>query len=64
MRVLLVEDDPIIGDGACMGLKQHGCAVDWVTTNADARLALKAETFDAIVPDLGLRRQKRNSKKM
>jgi len=54
MRVLLVEDDPIIGDGACMGLKQHGCAVDWVTTNADARLALKAETFDAIVPDLGL----------
>jgi two-component system OmpR family response regulator/two-component system response regulator QseB len=30
MRILLVEDDPLLGDGLRAGLRQHGFQVDWV----------------------------------
>jgi two-component system OmpR family response regulator/two-component system response regulator QseB len=56
MRILLVEDDPLLGDGLQAGLKQAAFAVDWVRDGATARLALEAEPFAAVVLDLGLPR--------
>jgi two-component system OmpR family response regulator/two-component system response regulator QseB len=54
MRVLLVEDDPLLGDGLRAGLGQAGFAVDWVRTGSDAVHALDAEAVAAVVLDLGL----------
>lgn len=56
MRILLVEDDPQLGDGLTVGLRQGGFAVDWVKDGAAADHALKTETFDLAVLDLGLPR--------
>ena len=55
MRVLLVEDDALLGDGIRAGLRQAGFEVDWVRNGADAAHAAETEeTFAAIVLDLGL----------
>jgi DNA-binding response OmpR family regulator len=54
MRILLVEDDPQLGDGLTVGLRQAGFAVDWVKDGAAADQALATETFDLVVLDLGL----------
>jgi two-component system OmpR family response regulator/two-component system response regulator QseB len=54
MRVLLVEDDPQLGDGLTVGLRQSGFAVDWVKDGSAADQALSTETFDVVVLDLGL----------
>lgn len=54
MRVLLVEDDYLLGDGLRAGLQQQGFAVDWVRDGADALHAAAAEPYAAIVLDLGL----------
>lgn len=54
MRVLLVEDDIHLGDALRTGLVQLGYAVDWVKDGAAAENALKIETFDIVVLDLGL----------
>lgn len=54
MRILLVEDDPQLGDGLTVGLRQSGFAVDWVRDGHAADLALHAESFDLVVLDLGL----------
>jgi DNA-binding response OmpR family regulator len=54
MRILLVEDDTLLGDGIKAGLKQTGFAVDWVTDGHAARLALETEEYCLIVLDLGL----------
>jgi two-component system OmpR family response regulator/two-component system response regulator QseB len=56
MRILLVEDDPLLGDGLTIGLRQAGFAVDWVKDGNSADHALQAETFDLVVLDLGLPR--------
>ena len=56
MRILLVEDDPQLGDGLTVGLRQAGFAVDWVRDGNAADLALHAENFDLVVLDLGLPR--------
>jgi DNA-binding response OmpR family regulator len=56
MRILLVEDDPQLGDGLTVGLRQSGFAVDWVKDGALAAHALETETFDLVVLDLGLPR--------
>jgi two-component system OmpR family response regulator/two-component system response regulator QseB len=56
MRILLVEDDPQLGDGLMVGLRQAGFAVDWVRNGHAADLALSTETFDLVVLDLGLPR--------
>ncbi len=56
MRILLVEDDPQLGDGLTVGLRQVGFAVDWVKDGAAADLALKAESYGLMVLDLGLPR--------
>jgi two-component system OmpR family response regulator/two-component system response regulator QseB len=56
MRVLVVEDDPLLGDGIQAGLVQAGFAVDWVRDGVAADAALRAGTPDAVVLDLGLPR--------
>ncbi len=54
MRILLAEDDPQLGDGLMVGLRQSGFAVDWVRDGAAADHALGCEDFDLLVLDLGL----------
>lgn len=58
MRVLLVEDDELLGDGIRSGLKHYGHTVDWVKDGRSANdiLTAKHESFDIIVLDLGLPR--------
>ena len=57
MRVLLVEDDPMIGRAVCAGLQGGGYAVDWVRDGAAAELALLHGPYDLTVLDLGLPRK-------
>lgn len=54
MRVLVVEDDVLIGDGLKVGLSQLDFAVDWLRSGAEASGALDAAPYDAVVLDLGL----------
>lgn len=54
MRVLLVEDDELLGDGLRAGLIQYGYVADWLKDGISADQALKTENFDIIVLDLGL----------
>lgn len=56
MRILLVEDDPQLGDGLTIGLRQSGFAVDWLKDGHSADIALQSECFDLLVLDLGLPR--------
>ena len=56
MRILLAEDDPQLGDGLTVGLRQDGYAVDWVKDGIAADLALQNEGYDLLVLDLGLPR--------
>jgi two-component system OmpR family response regulator/two-component system response regulator QseB len=56
MRILLVEDDPELGDGLTVGLRQAGFAVDWLRDGHVADQALHSESFDFVVLDLGLPR--------
>lgn len=56
MRILLAEDDPQLGDGLTVGLRQDGYAVDWVKDGMAADHALASESFDLLVLDLGLPR--------
>ena len=54
MRILLAEDDPLLGDGLRAGLRQQGFQVDWVRDGAAAERELRAEPYAAAVLDLGL----------
>ena len=54
MRILLAEDDPLLGDGLRAGLRQLGFVVDWVRDGAAAERELRAEPYAAAVLDLGL----------
>ncbi len=57
MRILLVEDDALLGDGVRSGLRLVDYAVDWVRDGESARLALLDQKYDACVLDLGLPRR-------
>ncbi len=57
MRLLLVEDDALLGDGVRAGLKLADYAVDWVRDGDSARRALLDHAYDACVLDLGLPRR-------
>ena len=57
MRVLLVEDDPMIGKAVQQGLTHAGMAVDWVLDGRSAELSLAQGVYDAAVLDLGLPRK-------
>jgi two-component system response regulator QseB len=57
MRLLLVEDDPMIGASVQRGLKQDGYTVDWVRDGTAAELALGNGVYELILLDLGLPRK-------
>ncbi len=54
MRLLLVEDDEMIGEAACELLRAEHYAVDWVRDGSHADNVLRAERFDLVLLDLGL----------
>lgn len=56
MRILVVEDDAVLGDALQHGLTQAGYAVDWVRDGIQAQQALSSEPYAAVVLDLGLPR--------
>lgn len=51
MRVLLVEDDELLGDGLQQGLIQQGYAVDWLQRGDEAETALRTHTYECVVLD-------------
>lgn len=54
MRILLAEDDALLGDGLRAGLRQRGFQVDWVRSGDVAERELRAQPYEAAVLDLGL----------
>lgn len=54
MRILLIEDDGLIGDGIKNGLEKLGFTVDWFSDGNDGHEALFQAQYDAVVLDLGL----------
>ncbi|MDH5691744.1 MAG: response regulator [Gammaproteobacteria bacterium] len=54
MRLLIVEDDPLLGEGIQAGLSQEGYAVDWVEDGEAADTALITNEYELMVLDLGL----------
>ncbi len=57
MRVLVVEDDPMIGRAVVAGLHDGGYAVDWVRDGAEAEIAIANGVYDLALLDLGLPRR-------
>lgn len=57
MRVLLVEDDPMIGKSVQQGLRQDGYTVDWLRDGEAAELALGTTPYEVLLLDLGLPRR-------
>ena len=57
MRLLLVEDDRMIGESVRKGLRQDGFAVDWVQDGRAAELAFETNPYDTVLLDLGLPRK-------
>ena len=57
MRLLLVEDDSMIGAAAQQGLRQEGHTVDWVRDGREAELAVSGKVHDLVLLDLGLPRR-------
>jgi two-component system response regulator QseB len=54
MRILIVEDDALLGDALAAGLRQQGHAADWFRDGRSADAALLTAPYDAMVLDLGL----------
>ncbi|QLR44710.1 two-component system response regulator QseB [Enterobacter sp. RHBSTW-00994] len=54
MRILLVEDDKMIGDGIKAGLTKMGFSLDWFTDGETGRAALYTAPYDAVILDLTL----------
>ncbi len=54
MRILLIEDDAMLGEAVRDGLRQEGYVVDWVQEGGAALAALSTSSFSALVLDLGL----------
>jgi len=57
VRVLIVEDDALLGDGLREGLQQHGFTADWIEDGDGALHALLCERFDLAIIDIGLPRR-------
>lgn len=57
MRLLLVEDDTMVGASIRTGLRQEGYSVDWVRDGAAAELATQTTVYEAILLDIGLPRK-------
>lgn len=56
MRILIVEDEPLLGDALQVGLRERGFAVEWFRDGRTADEALRTESFAAVVLDIGLPR--------
>ncbi|QKF72909.1 two-component system response regulator QseB [Aliarcobacter faecis] len=54
MKILLIEDDSLIGDGIVAGLKKLGFTVDWFEDGLDGKDALMMANYDAVILDLSL----------
>ncbi len=54
MRLLLVEDDPMIGETLRDLLRAQGYAVDWVADGSQGQTALAVQSYDLVLLDLGL----------
>lgn len=54
MRILLVEDDTLLGSGLLTGLKNEGYSVDWVKNGGAALTAITTTPYDAVILDIGL----------
>jgi two-component system response regulator QseB len=54
VRVLLIEDDVLLGDALRAGLRELGLAVDWFRDGVQAEEALQSAPYDVVVLDLGL----------
>lgn len=54
MRILIVEDDDMIGESVVAGLESEDYAVDWIRDGNSALIALKTTPFSLVVLDLGL----------
>lgn len=54
MRILLVEDDSLLGQGLYSGLTSETYSVDWVKNGESALLAIKDTQYDAVILDIGL----------
>ena len=54
MRILLVEDDVLLGDGVLAGLRRDDNAVDWVKNGETALSAVAETVYDCVILDIGL----------
>ncbi len=54
MRILLVEDDCLLGDGVCAGLRREDNVVDWIKNGETALTAITETQYDCIILDIGL----------
>jgi len=54
MKILLVEDDAMIGSAVTQGLALEGHVVNWVQDATEAELALEVESYEVVLLDLGL----------
>jgi len=57
MKILLVEDDPTLGEAVMLAARQAGFAVDWSQDGVQAENALAGYAYDAMLLDLGLPRR-------
>jgi DNA-binding response OmpR family regulator len=57
MKILLVEDDPTLGEAVMLAIRQAGFAVDWTQDGVQAENALSGYVYDAMLLDLGLPRR-------
>lgn len=54
MRLLLIEDDKLLGYGIHAGLRQEGCIVDWLRDGVAGEQAWQLQSYDAIILDWNL----------
>ncbi len=54
MRILLVEDDALLGDGVCSGLRRDNNSIDWVKNGETALSAVEDTQYDCVILDIGL----------
>lgn len=54
MRLLIVEDDELLGSAVHKGLTRSGYAVDWIQQGADLALAMRNHLYECVLLDLGL----------
>jgi DNA-binding response OmpR family regulator len=54
MRILLIEDDPMLGKALVRGLSDHGVTVDWARDGAEGSAALAQDEHALVLLDLGL----------